>query len=98
VPRRSKREETRQRLLQDGVSSFLEHGYHGTGIKEVLDRVEVPKGSFYNYFESKEAFGAAAIRHYAGCLAAKMESELSEASDPVSGLRCFFERLINRRW
>lgn len=94
MPRKSKREQTRQRLLEDGVAAFLEHGYHGTGIKEVLDRVKVPKGSFYNYFENKEEFGAAAIRHYANCLAGKMESSLSGASDPVSGLRNFFERLM----
>ena len=38
---------------------FLSHGYHGTGLSEVLASVHVPKGSFYNYFESKDAFVAA---------------------------------------
>ncbi len=65
-------EGTRQRLLQHGMSAFLQQGYHGTGIKQVLDEVGVPKGSFYNYFASKEAFGAAAIEYYADCLADKM--------------------------
>ena len=35
-------EPTRQRLLDEGVAAFLEQGYHGTGLKEVLDRVKVP--------------------------------------------------------
>ncbi|MBK8507095.1 MAG: TetR family transcriptional regulator C-terminal domain-containing protein [Candidatus Competibacteraceae bacterium] len=87
-------EKTRQRLLEEGVSAFLYNGFHGTGLKEVLDRVKVPKGSFYNYFESKEAFAVAAIHHYAACFAAKMEQAISDASDPYSGLRHFFEALM----
>ena len=91
-PRQS--ESTRQRLLDEGVAAFLEQGYHGTGLKEVLDRVKVPKGSFYNYFESKEAFAAAAIRHYADCFAEKMRLALDDAPDPLTGLHRFFEALM----
>ncbi len=76
------------------MACFLEHGYHGTGIKQVLDRVHVPKGSFYNYFESKEAFGAAAIRHYSVCLGRKMSNVLKQTSDPLAGLRQFFHLLM----
>ncbi len=47
--------ETKTRLLDEGVASLIGQGYHGTGIKEVLDQVKVPKGSFYNYLESKKA-------------------------------------------
>ncbi len=87
-------EKTRQRLLNEGVSAFLQKGFHGTGLKEVLDRVNVPKGSFYNYFESKEDFAAAAIRHYGACFADKMRNVIAKAPDPYSGLRRFFESLM----
>jgi TetR/AcrR family transcriptional repressor of nem operon len=87
-------ETTRQRLLDEGVALFLEQGYHGTGLKAVLDRVKVPKGSFYNYFESKEEFAAAAIQHYAECVTDKLKQALAAASDPVIGLRQFFESLM----
>lgn len=87
-------EHTRQQLLDEGVAAFLAGGYHGTGLKEVLDRVNVPKGSFYNYFESKEAFGAAAIAHYAECLGNKLTEALAKApDDPLAGLRLFFAQL-----
>lgn len=82
--------DTRQQLLEEGVAAFLKHGYHGTGIKQVLDEVGVPKGSFYNYFESKEAFGAAAIDHYADCLAEKLTAAMAAAPDALTGLRTFF--------
>ena len=69
---RSKTEATKEKLLDEGVCIFIERGYHGTGIKEVLDSVNVPKGSFYNYFKSKEEFGAEIIRHFA----AQLEKQL----------------------
>ncbi len=61
-PRRS--EQTREALIEAGIAQLSEHGYHGTGIKQILDEVSVPKGSFYNFFASKEAFVAEVIAHY----------------------------------
>lgn len=43
---------------------FTEHGFHGVGLQDILNSVGVPKGSFYNYFTSKEEFCAASIAHY----------------------------------
>lgn len=61
-PRRS--EHTREALIEAGIEQLSEHGYHGTGIKQILDVVNVPKGSFYNFFASKEAFVVEVIAHY----------------------------------
>jgi TetR/AcrR family transcriptional repressor of nem operon len=55
---------TKEKLLDRGVALFTEQGYHGAGLQDILNSVGVPKGSFYNYFASKEEFGAAAINHY----------------------------------
>ncbi len=54
----------RTNLLDHGVSLLMTQGYHATGVKEIVDAVQVPKGSFYSYFESKEAFAVEAITHY----------------------------------
>jgi TetR/AcrR family transcriptional regulator, transcriptional repressor for nem operon len=61
-PRKS--DHTRQQLIEAGTELITSNGYHGTGIKAVLDQVGVPKGSFYNFFDSKEAFVATIIEHY----------------------------------
>lgn len=61
-PRKS--DQARQQLLATGSQMLTERGYHGTGIKQVLDAVGVPKGSFYNFFPSKEAYVASIIIHY----------------------------------
>jgi TetR/AcrR family transcriptional repressor of nem operon len=55
---------TKESLLHEGMRQLAENGYHGTGIKKILDVVNVPKGSFYNYFDSKEAYVAEIIDEY----------------------------------
>lgn len=47
-----------------GMELFDRNGYHGTGLKEILDACQVSKGSFYNFFGSKEEFAIEIIRHY----------------------------------
>ena len=59
-----KSELTRSALIEEGIQQLSKHGYHGTGIKQVLDAVKVPKGSFYNYFGSKESYVADIIVEY----------------------------------
>lgn len=61
-PKRS--EQTRTALISVGIEQISIHGYHGTGIKQILDEVNVPKGSFYNFFASKEAFVVELIQQY----------------------------------
>lgn len=43
---------------------FKRQGYHGTGLKEILNACQVPKGSFYNYFESKEQFAIEVLEYH----------------------------------
>ncbi len=85
---------TRAALINAGVAAFLEDGYHGTGLKQILDRVGVPKGSFYNYFESKEAFASASVDHYAECLAGKLASAVAGERSALAGLRAFMVLLM----
>lgn len=54
----------REKLLDKGVALLIEQGYHATGLQELVQSVGIPKGSFYNYFPSKEAFSAEVVRHY----------------------------------
>ena len=77
-PRKS--DHTKQLLLATGSQMLTEHGYHGTGIKQVLDAVGVPKGSFYNFFPSKEAYVASIIHHYG-------EQVAEEFNAATAGLR-----------
>ena len=58
--------DTREHLLATGEKLCMHRGFTGMGLSELLKTADVPKGSFYHYFRSKEAFGVAMLeRHYA---------------------------------
>jgi TetR/AcrR family transcriptional repressor of nem operon len=69
----------RENLLNHGVTLLMQQGYHGTGLKEILDSVQIPKGSFYNYFGSKENFAAESVAHYITPYIAQLQRYLAES-------------------
>lgn len=86
---------TRERLLAQGVALFTEQGYHGAGLQDILNSVGVPKGSFYNYFASKEEFGAAAISHYIEPFIVLLDGWLKRPElNAVDALEAYFGELI----
>lgn len=92
-PKRSEQSlETRELLVRAGLEALTEKGFSSTGIDEILKRVGVPKGSFYHYFESKEAFGAALIERYASFFAYKLERHFGDSSKkPLERLWAFVD-------
>ena len=81
---------TREALVRAGLEVLTEKGFSAAGIDEILRRVAVPKGSFYHYFASKEAFGVELIDRYAGYFARKLERSLSDESlSPLQRLQAF---------
>lgn len=85
----------REKLLDHGVQILMAQGYHGTGIKEILDVVQIPKGSFYNYFGSKEEFAAEAITHYIEPFIQRLNKHLQNSHhDGLAALKNYFAELI----
>ena len=56
--------DTKAHLLEIGYQLIAKKGFTAVGIKQILDTAGIPKGSFYHYFASKEAFGEAIISNY----------------------------------
>ena len=86
---------TRDHLLQVGLRRIHAMGYAATGVKEILDEADVPKGSFYHYFPSKEAFAKEVLQLYAqqeNERAAKILRNRKVA--PLKRLRRYFEEII----
>lgn len=91
----AKKEINKEKLLNEGVNLLKRHGYHGTGLQEILDVVSIPKGSFYNYFGSKEDFGAEVIQHYTDPFMEQLNLHLKQSSsDALGAIRRYFEELI----
>lgn len=72
------REDTRHRILDSARRIVASKGYAAVGINEVLSDARVPKGSFYHFFPSKDAFGQAMLDEYFVEYLAEMDAFLSE--------------------
>ena len=85
----------KDKLLDQGVTLLLEKGYHATGLKEILDTVKIPKGSFYSYFGSKEQFAAEAIGHYIEPFIVRLSGHLQNPElDGLGALKAYYGELI----
>ena len=51
-------------MLDVGRRIMAGKGFSAVGLNEVLAAAGVPKGSFYHYFASKDAFGEALLESY----------------------------------
>jgi acrylyl-CoA reductase (NADPH) len=69
--------DTRDALIRAGMEMFTAQGFSSTGIEVVLKRMGIPKGSFYHYFGSKEAFGREVLTAYDAYIRRKLERWLS---------------------
>ena len=71
-----KTNDTRLHILNVGYQLIVNNGFNGVGLSQLLKEADVPKGSFYHYFKSKEQFGEALIQHYFENYITKIESIL----------------------
>jgi TetR/AcrR family transcriptional regulator, transcriptional repressor for nem operon len=86
---------TRDHLLQVGLRRIRSLGYAATGVKEILDEADVPKGSFYHHFASKEAFAKEVLALYVRGENERAVKLLGEGkAAPLRRLRRYFEELI----
>jgi TetR/AcrR family transcriptional repressor of nem operon len=81
-------------LLEAGVRIFSKSGFNGCSVQDITECAGVPKGSFYNHFDSKEALGAAALKHYWSDGACDRLAILSQPGlSPRERLRAYFEQI-----
>jgi AcrR family transcriptional regulator len=59
------RPDTRAKIQQVAVELFTEHGYDGTSLREIAERLNVTKAALYYHFKSKEDIVASLIEDYA---------------------------------
>jgi TetR/AcrR family transcriptional repressor of nem operon len=88
---------SRAALIEQGTQLMLRSGYAGTGLAELLEGAGVPKGSFYNHFGSKEAFGVELVRRYYDEHDRLLASLIAQADrSPLERLRSYFDELLRR--
>lgn len=63
----------RQNILDTAQRIVSNKGFSAVGLNEILQAANVPKGSFYHYFSSKDAFGVALLDNYFETYLAEMD-------------------------
>lgn len=91
----SKRELKKDHLLEAGIKVMATRGYNGTSIQDIVDAANVPKGSFYTYFKSKEDFAIEALEMAAEDRILASKRLVGDRSlPPLVRLHAFFESSV----
>ena len=82
MPRAS---DTRDRLIASARYLFWERGFAGTSMSDLLAHAEVNSGSFYHFFESKEALLRAVLEGYIHALRPMVvDPAFATTDDPIA--------------
>ena len=85
---------TRDHIIDVGLHFMHSAGYTAAGVKQILALAHVPKGSFYHYFPSKEAFTEEVLTRYGTLEINRLDGFLRNRKvAPLKRLRNYFEAL-----
>ncbi len=73
---------------------MLANGFGGVGLTELLAASGVPKGSFYYYFASKEAFGSAMLTDYVKDYLAALDTIIARPQPAAERMNTFFSAAL----
>lgn len=87
--------DVRQHILDVARPLLLRKGFTAVGLTEVLAAARVPKGSFYHYFGSKEAFGEAVLQDYFAEYLEHMDALLVQPGTAAERLIAYFNHWLD---
>ena len=90
----AKAQATRQHILDTGYRLVLQKGFAALGLQEILKACAVPKGSFYHYFSSKEAFGCELLQQYVDDYGRKLELLLAGGGNGQQRLMRYWDAWV----
>ena len=77
---------TRSRIINAAWKLFYEQGYEDTTIEEIIDLSETSKGSFYHYFDGKDAL--------LGTLSTLFDEKYTDLEDDLEKYETSMEKLL----
>ena len=83
--------EARPKILQAGRELMARRGYAALGVAEICAAAGVPKGSFYYFFDSKQALAEAVIEEHWVTQRAQWAELLGSDKAPLERLRDLFD-------
>ncbi|MGC5020983.1 TetR family transcriptional regulator C-terminal domain-containing protein [Micromonospora sp. DT47] len=83
--------DARSKILDAAATLIEQRGYSALGVAEICSTAGVPKGSFYYFFESKQALALTVIDDHWAAQRRQWVELLSSDHDPLRRLRDLFE-------
>jgi len=83
--------DAREKILSAAQSLIELRGYSALGVAEICKAADVPKGSFYYFFESKEVLALAVIDEHWAEQERAWSRILTGEAEPLTRLRRLFE-------
>jgi TetR/AcrR family transcriptional repressor of nem operon len=95
------RANVKDQLIESAVEVFHARGFNGCSVQDIVEAAGVPKGSFYNHFDSKEALGVEVVRAYTqlvGSYVAEAGASqiFSGPRTPLGRIRAYFEAVVEQ--
>jgi len=94
TPRTERGRRTHRALLDAAAQEFGACGFHATGITDITRRAGVALGSFYTYFESKEAIFRALVNDLSAQVKARVAPGVSAAPDAAARERAALDAFL----
>ncbi|MEA1072352.1 TetR/AcrR family transcriptional regulator [Sphingomonas sp. LY160] len=85
APRTARGEKTLRKILDAALAEFGQRGFHESSIVGITARAKVALGTFYTYFDSKEAVFAALVRDMSGQVRDHVAPALHGATSGLDG-------------
>jgi AcrR family transcriptional regulator len=83
--------DSRNRMIESAALLFREHGYSGTGFRDVIEHSGAPRGSIYHHFPGgKEQLAADTVAWAAAVIERRIE-RAAQNGDPVVALGMFVD-------
>ena len=94
TPRTARGERTLQKILDAALLEFGERGFSDSSIVSITSRANVALGTFYTYFESKDALFQALVRTMSGRVRDHVAPALASARDAIDGERLALQSFL----
>ncbi len=95
APRTARGERTLRKILDAARHEFGERGFSDSSIVGITQRAGVALGTFYTYFDSKEALFQALVRDMSGQVREQVGPVLGKASDALDAERRALEAFLD---
>jgi AcrR family transcriptional regulator len=83
APRTARGEKTLRKILDAALAEFGQKGFHESSIVGITSRAKVALGTFYTYFDSKEAVFAALVRDMSRQVREHVAPDIEGAADEI---------------